>query len=623
MPSFREPAGSAYFEDMEKEHVEKIDGRLKSAFEMSGPARFMLRNLGTGPCDEDSPELPTWLGRLARHNVISMPNLFNAPDEAAYAKCQTVLDFPEALRWAGGDGTALSTTYIRVQRAVGTPGCADHNDRMVTLEHPDNYTAAAARALEELREFFAWIFARRRNEIFASNFSERIYHIWLPPGLLSRPSADRGDGGPVAVLPMVTLVRRPSQLEWRHTICINILFVPVSRAGGGMLHSRLLVRPHSQELEFLVRCLEGGSTVVRPAARDELILEDCPLRQYAAGLMAARDASSVLAAFRPKISGNWTGTRRKWIEFVAAIAADAIGEWNADRSLYQQQLADGVLRSLRLASIWSVMLSGGGLHPLEVRDGRRWPARLRSRGERQQGDLTEFPAWAAATLKSLSSSGEPPVPGDRIDDITCTDTEAMTWRVPRRRCLITMLDISENHFPGYSLLTTLGWTGHMVIGAASASGTMQELGRLISRSQPDAGLARIAYEFTLELEEMYDLDVTWLMYARFFRKIRRSLGLDKQYRGIRERVDLLAGYAEVQDRARKERQNVVLAEAGTALAISLIVLAAFTAPIHVEFKLLAITLSILAVIVVWVWHFTKFARRDKQSTSSFDQRREP
>ena len=113
----------------------------------------------------------------------------------------------------------------------------------------------------------------------------------------------------------------------------------------------------------------------------------------------------------------------------------------------------------------------------------------------------------------------------------------------------------------------------MVLAAASATETMLELGREISLPLPVAQLADTAYQFTLELEEMYDLDSTWLIFTRFFRNIRKSLGIDEQYKGIRERVDLLARHAEVNERIRTERETVEVTIIGAILAIVLIALA--------------------------------------------------
>jgi hypothetical protein len=226
--------------------------------------------------------------------------------------------------------------------------------------------------------------------------------------------------------------------------------------------------------------------------------------------------------------------------------------------------------------------------------------------------MTDFPEWARSILEMLSSPGAPPRPSDRVDDVSCIDVDFMTWRVPRRRCLLTMMGISNEHFPRTSLLYIFGWIGHMVIAAASATETMLELGREISLPLPVARLADTAYQFTLELEEMYDLDSTWLIFTRFFRNIRKSLGIDEQYKGVRERVELLARHAEVNERIRTERETVEVTIIGAILAIVLIALATLTVPTVGSmwyFRATFIGGSIVLVLLLIIYRFVRSKRR--------------
>jgi tetrahydromethanopterin S-methyltransferase subunit F len=173
-------------------------------------------------------------------------------------------------------------------------------------------------------------------------------------------------------------------------------------------------------------------------------------------------------------------------------------------------------------------------------------------------------------------------------------------------------DGNIEHFPRSSLLYIFGWIGHMIIGAASATETMLELGREISQPLPVVQLADTAYQFTLELEEMYDLDTAWLMYTRFFRSIRKVLGIDEQYEGVRERVELLARNAEVNERIRTERETVEVTIIGAILAIVLIALAALTVPVmgtSWAFRVSFIGGSVLLVLIIMIYRFVRSKRR--------------
>jgi hypothetical protein len=102
------------------------------------------------------------------------------------------------------------------------------------------------------------------------------------------------------------------------------------------------------------------------------------------------------------------------------------------------------------------------------------------------------------------------------------------------------------------------------------------------------------------------------MYTRFFRNIRKSLGVDEQYKGVRERVDLLARHAEVNERIRTERETVEVTIIGAILAIVLIALATLTVPTVGStwyFRLSFIGGSILLVLLLVIYRFVRSRRR--------------
>lgn len=622
---FRHGMGRQRFTELSKADVHVIDGVLRSAF--SPDKQFLLEGLGAGP---QSSRLPhTWLGGWSRHQPVVMPSIF-FPGDSNRVGYPDSPGFPDALDWPGRQPEpTTSSTHVRFQRVLEEASFSDYNDRIVTHKTAQG-SLREATPCDQLRNFFAWLFAQRRSAIYASNLSERIYHIWLPGGLLSTAARSPNKVGPLAILPLVTMVRRPNQLAWRHTIGVTIMFIPVQRDKDGRLSPRPLICDGSREVEFLTRSLEGGSTGIRLSGKTLLYLEDCPFKEYVTALMDIDRRPSVIPEMRPMID-SWQATPRQWIELCSALVADAVGKWDATASLHKRRMSDAVLRSLRQTAIWSVAVMGQGLDQLEDRGGRLWPVPARRRGKvpisrvRRIGRrasspspdysahwLTDFPAWARNILEMLSSPGVLARQSDRVDDVSCTDVDFMTWRVPRRRCLVTLMGISNEHFPRSSLLYIFGWIGHMVIAAASATETMLELGREIALPLPVTRLADTAYQFTLELEEMYDLDSTWLIFTRFFRNIRKSLGIDEQYKGIRERVDVLARHAEVTERIRTERETVEVTIIGAILAIVLIALAAFSVPKVGSmwyFRLSFIGGSVLLVLLLIVYRFIRSKRR--------------
>jgi hypothetical protein len=627
---FRRSVGRQRFTELNKADVHRISSDLERAF--SPDKQFRLEGLGAGP--QSSRLAHTWMGEWSRHQPVDMPSIFFPPDYAGHGY-PDIPEFPDALNWPERQPEETQkSTYVRLQRVVEETGPnnysdrSDYNDRIVTYKGAQGDAAEIA-PCDQIRNFFAWLYAQRRCAIYASNLSERIYHIWLPGGLLSPAGRSQNEMGPLVILPLVTMVRRPHQLAWRHTIGITIFFVPVECGTDGRLSPRPLIRDGSVEIELLTRSLEGGSTGLRPSGKSQLFLDDCPFKEYVAALMGTTRRPSVIPGMRSMID-RWEGTPRQWIELSFALAADAVGRWDTTPDLHRRRLSDAVLRSLRQTAIWSVTVSGPGLDPLEDRDDRLWPVRSPSQRKpavfwsrfgrqapRPSSDqtaqwLNDFPAWARNVLLMLSDPGPLPHQNDRVDDVSCIDVDFMTWRIPRRRCLLTMMGISNENFPRSSLLYIFGWIGHMVIAAASTTETMLELGREIDQPLPVAQLADTAYQFILELEEMYDLDTTWLIFTRFFRNIRKSLGIDEQYQGIRERVELLARNAEVNERIRTERETVEVTIIGAILAIVLIALAALSVPElgpHWDFRITFIGGAIMLVLLIIVYRFVRSKRR--------------
>jgi len=622
---FRHGIGRQHFTELNKGDVHVISDWFRNAF--IPDRQFLLEGLGGGPQGSRLPH--TWLGEWSRHQPVGMPAIFFPSDPDGPGRPDS-LGFPDALDWPGRQSEPTpKSTYVRLQRVLEEVKSSDYNDRIITYRSAQAGLTVGA-PCDQLRNFFAWLYAQRRSAIYASNLSERIYHIWLPGALLS--TADRGPNkvGPLVMLPLVTMVRRPNQLAWRHTIGITIIFVPVQHEKDGHLSPRTLIRDGSREVEFLTRSLEGGSTGIRPYSKNLLFLEDCPFKEYVMALMGRDRRPSVIPEMRPMID-CWRATPRQWIELCSALAADAVGKWDANAGLHKRRLSDAVLRSLRQTAIWSVAVSGQGLDCLEDRGGRLWPVPSRHRGKvavfrgkrigRRASSplpddhthlLDDFPAWARNILEMLSSPGPLPRQSNRVDDVSCIDVDFMTWRIPRRRCLVTMMGISREHFPRSSLLYIFGWIGHMVIAAASATETMLELGREIALPLPVVQLAETAYQFTLELEEMYDLDSAWLIFTRFFRNIRKSLGIDGQYERVRERVDLLARHAEVNERTRTELETVEVTIIGAILAIVLIGLATLSVPEVGSmwyFRLAVIGGSVLLVLLLIVYRFVRSRRR--------------
>jgi hypothetical protein len=100
-----------------------------------------------------------------------------------------------------------------------------------------------------------------RSVIFTSGLRERIYNIWLPPGILVPSSTPSSGPGKIAVFPFVGLTTRPSGQSWRFVFMFNAIIAPTASDNGET--SRELT---DAEMGALVGCLDGPST--NPISRE-------------------------------------------------------------------------------------------------------------------------------------------------------------------------------------------------------------------------------------------------------------------------------------------------------------------------------------------------------------------
>jgi hypothetical protein len=95
----------------------------------------------------------------------------------------------------------------------------------------------------------------------------------------------------------------------------------------------------------------------------------------------------------------------------------------------------------------------------------------------------------------------------------------------------------------------------MMIACTTTQAALDALGHEVARSEGVVDLAREGHERILELEEMYDLDLAWPEYARFYQRLRNRMHLEEQYSQVRDRVSLLTRFFEIEDRVGQEQRH--------------------------------------------------------------------
>ncbi len=537
----------------------------------------------------------TWLGQMSRHAALALGEEFESAEGDP--------GIPALLNWDRRVAVpAPWRSFLRAQRPATPDGLRiepgadpDCNDYLVSLralpdaspegEPIDTDTESAPRLrdgadeqrLLELRRFVAKLYAQRRTRIFASHLSDRIYNLWLAPGVV-RPRGEAENG--LVMLPFVTRVRRPFEAEFRRTISFSIVFVPVAIGADGAEGPRKL---SVSEINQLITSLGGASTHVPEHADDQFELIGGPMCDYlnSLGMHDAWPVSKSLAA-SALAGAPPAGTMRQWVELLYTASCEAMFAsqgclGRAEGGPRGSALADEILKAIRMSTAWSTLVLSDDLQPFEagtsqVVDGVWWPPRKKDClgvGRVDSG----VPEKLQALLRGLVSDSTLPVTSvDRVDDMECGMPSALIWRIAQLQCVVTAYHTESEHFPGVSALYLFSWMSHALVGVTSLRAMVGALGLESERSgQSDVvSLAETSHRLTLEMEEMFDLNVAWPEYGHLYERLRAQLGIANVYRRARDRLDRLSQYADIVIRTEQNRDLEMLQWIAGLLAVGII-----------------------------------------------------
>ncbi len=611
---------------------------------------------------ENKPPEHSWLHELSRHSAIRLRDY-----SARRADRPLPAGFPAALDWhcpehadSERGGGEPWTHYLRVQRARDDVSQRftteiDCNDFLIRVAGQVADTPAVEPgSLAELQLFFCEFLAQRRGAIFASHVSERIYNIWLPPGVVTLDDAQRpGQHWSFAILPVVTVIRRPYRTDWRYALSVTIFFVPWWSAAAEALTEACqprLICP--QEIFDVVTSTSGNSTYLRDSGGLRWRLADkSPLRCYLRQVTADDRRDACYGYDHWDDAEHQGQTLRHWIELLFLTVAELPREWEerADDRLAEPQpfddqiVPDEVLRCLRVNGLWSTMLVSDSFAACTdsstVADGRWWPQGMRPAPDRI-GDLTSGMPSALSEIFTMFADrnhGFPPSPDDRIDGVAFAGRNYLTWRIPTESVIVTAYSLADDAFPWFSSLYQVGWFAYMAVGVTCAWQTMYSLTHETDRLRDVAELSELGHNRIMDLEDVYEFDVAWPAYASFYRRLRSLLGVDQEYAEIKERLELLFRFAQVEQRTREEHlrdeeiaiaakeQRLALSHShrvesaaaivgGSLLLISLAgVLATYTPNVHSYFHQARIAAAVIFVLgAAWVLRLIRQIRKIKK-----------
>lgn len=211
------------------------------------------------------------VGGLSRHSGLDA-SIYPGYAGAATAQCDLPAMFNEGLCTSTLRDLHL---VIRAQKSSDFQTDEEYDDTdflVAPIQTP------WSTELYEARTFVALLMAHRRSTIFASNLSERIYNVWLPPFVVAPFGMDAASRGPLAGFPFITLTRQWGSRAWKRTFTMNWILCPTTDQLGR--------RPTSpDEIGLLVRSLDGPSTNPLPESRHPYRLNNPEYRNYVGDLL--------------------------------------------------------------------------------------------------------------------------------------------------------------------------------------------------------------------------------------------------------------------------------------------------------------------------------------------------
>jgi hypothetical protein len=620
------------------------------------PATGEPENIGEPENKIASPK-HTLLDDISRHRVVGLPEYFSSKDQAN--------KLPSALSWPERDPKNPAwSSYLRAQIAHDDLGSTDTNDWLINCNSAmDGHDPAGE--LSSLRKFFAYLFAQRRQWVFASNVSDRGYNIWLPPALLV-PTDGRGQNMPAgagqqdapgafAMLPFISLSRLPQWSAWRPTMVITVLLIPVSAAmEDNTWTGKLTPRPLSGRAEArrITSAFQGSMSHAFTDAQESYRCAGGGLREYLADLGKGECSYKDCPCFkcpRPaagnqddddigNTGGDWT--IRKYLEAVllAAITSAPQTRWarpedaKEEEGLRQRWAASEAGRAVRLSSVSSTLLLARDEIVWGEENQRYIPIpRIRPAGRKtsrrpgaDRAQIAGLPGEARLVLRVLADTGHLPTDSDRVDDLSMADGErGMTWRLPlRARSIVTVRSVRDDHFPGVSALNSFARIGVMVMAAATIREVTQALLHETARTPDSQDLAHLEKNLLIELEEVYDADIAWPTFARFYRSLREHLDLEDEHRRVRERVQSLSAAISRESAIREDNRARGIGVAAAAFALAVLLMTAYAysnASNHaarIWVSVIPLTTAIFGAGAVWITRPERLSKRTSKAMTA-------
>jgi hypothetical protein len=471
---------------------------------------------------------------------------------------------PDAFNWAGleerqkqlSDGESDEARFVLSDTSVVESSFS--NDFLVEDRIGSCGAQKASQALLE-------ILAHRRSLLFGLALANRFVNVMLPPAHLKSADPTSGSAstgieyGSWILQPLVSLLRaKNGHGSFGRMYSLTFFLIPV----GESFEDRTM---SEDEISQMVNA--GWSLAMAPLQAGVPRFDVCgPLSRYLSQL-SPLDTASLLHSTGPP--GSQCGHRRS-PSLRQAIEALAFGvalatAWDPANCVTKRRIGDDVVTSLGSARVSTVVAVDTHLSKSKVKkrmkDGGP-PGCLKRLMEMLTDDTRTPPCWNREEQLRY-----------RLDrHFVDQDTYALGV-LPQNRCLVVASVGEAQHGRRESALLQASSAAYMTIGAATAIGTMRAINHDLEKTgdlEP-IKIAEIDDEIASSLHDIYDLDITREAYRQLYRRLRKRLGIARDYEILQNKMEALYRATSTFHGQKEERMLVVLTAAIVALSVLILI----------------------------------------------------
>jgi hypothetical protein len=477
------------------------------------------------------------------------------PQEIPFLQPDAAGALPKPLRWAEAEKDKEKDKekekekekderwerFIFAQDGQGDEDSPRFNDFLVETTQPHACECEA----HAVSRVLCQLLAHRRSMLFGLSLAGRFFNVMLPHAFLK--AENRTPPRDWILQPLVSLIQAGGDGSgFQRTFSLTFFLIPVSADCAD----------RKMSVEEIKSAFQAEWNLASSRSPKELASFSVsgPLLGY-----ISRLDPSVLPSLLPPANGH--RPLRQTAEAILFAVALRIAQGSEDRADKQlrQRIGDDVVTSLSNSRVSSLL----AVDP-----------KLTEKASKRTDKGPLFPG----SLKQLmrATAGEDRIAQRkryRIDRPFYDPGDCAIAVLPTNRCIICTTAGYQQRGSYTSGLMQAGWLAYMAIGASVAISTMRSIYRDLERvelSEPSA-IARIEREVAVDLDEIYDLDITWEAYRHRYRLLRDRLGITSDYEALHGKLQAFYRETEARFEAKTQRRLMVLTAA--IVVLSLLILA--------------------------------------------------